>query len=205
MEDRNVVLATFAVRIAVAAFIFLVYSKNRNKLALYTGLFVLSLGLSALFRYLNMVTGSLFMYFLLRFFVYIGPVSLLCGIGSVGAGWVRRYKVALISGIVLSIGAFAETYIFGGPAAEATYALFPSQIIGGIILLVCAYYFLTSGARIHPLGRFLLGWGIALEGFLFLLGGFLLQKGLVSTAYYLGLIFFLMIGAGCALCTGYKK
>ncbi len=195
-------IITSAVRLAIALLIFWTYYKNKNKIAFYFGMFFLLFSAHGWFRTLSVVTGEAFWYFIHRVALTFGTVVILMALSTIGVEWIKKYKIALITAIASVLLAFNEAFNLGGVAAEQSNIIFllPTFSIGGLGLIIAGYYFNSIGKSLPGLGKNLMVTGFVLEGLLNFAAVWLIPAGLTGLAFYLGLIFTVMIGIGWRLC-----
>lgn len=197
-------IITLIVRISIALFILWVYYKNKNKLALYIGLFFLLLGFHGVFRTLSSATGDLFWFFLHRIALLFAAVAILYGLGKIDVEWMKKLKLVPIFAVIAVLLAYYDAYVKGGFAGE-TSLIIPAFGIVGLILLLAAYYFNLLGKALPRHGRLLMVAGLALQGLLLISVGYLIQKGMSWLGFLLGAVFTGIVGLGFGCCLHHQE
>ena len=194
-------IITSAVRIAIALFIFGIYYKNRNKVALYFGLFFVLFAVHGIFRTLSATTGEPFWFFIHKVALVGGSVFILQGLGEMGIDWIKKYFVVPILAVVTVLLAYYNAYLVGGIAGEAAniWLSLPSFALSGIGLILAGYYFYALGKDLPVWGKNVMVAGFILEGLLNFAVLWLIPVGLTGLAFYMGLLFTAMIGLGWLL------
>ena len=192
------------VRILIALFILWVYYKNKNKFALYIGLFFLLLGFHGIFRTLSQTTGVLFWFFLHRISLLFAAAAILYGLGRIDVEWMRKLRLVPIFAFIAVLLAYYDTYVKGGFAGETT-SIIPAFAIAGISLLLAAYYFNLLGKALPRHGRLLMVVGLALQGLLLIFVGYIIQKGMSWLGFLLGMAFTGIVGLGFGCCLHHKE
>src|SRR3989338_4963818 len=100
LEQITAGIITSAVRILIAMFIFGIYYKNRNKIALYFGLFFTLFAVHGIFWTLSITTGETFWFFLHKIALVGGSVFILQGLGEMGIEWIKKYFVVPILAVI---------------------------------------------------------------------------------------------------------
>ena len=201
LEQITAGIITSAVRILIAMFIFGIYYKNRNKIALYFGLFFTLFAVHGIFRTLSITTGEPFWFFLHKIALVGGSVFILQGLGEMGIEWIKKYFVAPILAVIAVLLAYYNAYLAGGIAGEAEniWLSLPSFALSGIGLILAGYYFYAMGKDLPTLGKNIMVAGFILEGLLNFAVLWLIPAGLTGLAFYMGLLFTAMIGLGWML------
>ena len=198
---------TSAVRILIAFFIFGIYYKNRNKVALYFGLFFTLFAVHGIFRTLSITTGEPFWFFLHKVALVGGTALILQGLGEMGIKWIKEYFVVVILAVIAVVLAYYNTYLVGGLAGEAEniWLSLPSFALGGMGLILAGYYFYALGKDLPTLGKNIMVAGFILEGLLHFAILWMIPAGLTGLAFYFGLLFTAMIGLGWVLSLSAEK
>ncbi len=199
IDEITATAITSAVRFAIAAFVFRIYLRNRNKFMLYFGLFFLLFGVHGVFRGLSIATGEAFWFFLHRISLLFGTIVILQGLASVGVNWIKKYWIVQILAVISITLAYYDAYILGGISGEIANSIsaLPAFGIGGIGMFLVAYYFNSLGKKLPELGKNIMVSGFLLQGFLLFGAFWLIQMNLSGLGFYLGLAFTGMIGIGC--------
>lgn len=191
----------FYSRILIFALIFWVYTKNKSKLALYFSLFFLMFSAQAILR---LYSSDVFIYFINRFTLLLGPIMILLGLSSLNVSWIKKYNVVPILIILSFITAYYQAFILGA-SSYSILTIIPGTAIGGILLFVAAYYFNKMGSKLADSGRFLLVCGLILQGLLLPVGVVLISMNYSYATFYLGSVFTLLIGLGWYMCLNKKE
>lgn len=198
LDQITAAAITSTARLAIAAFIFWIYYKNRHELAFWFGIFFLLFGIHGIFRILSIISGEAVWYFAHRVFVTFGTIAILQGLASIGITWIRKYMVVPIVSVIAILLAYNEAFILGRAVAEqaGSLATLPTLSIGGIGLIIAGYYFCSFRGKLPLLGICLLAAGFILLGLLHFAFVWMAPAGLAGLAFYLGLAFTAMIGFG---------